>query len=83
VIIADAGRPVAKLVPFEGSRQPRVLGADTGGIWIADDAFAPISREDLAAWEQGGVFPRRRTARKQRRSAKKKPKRNQPTRRAR
>jgi prevent-host-death family protein len=72
VIIADAGRPVAKLVPIEDARRARELGADAGAIWIADDAFAPMSREELAAWEIGGLFPGEPTARKRGRSSRKK-----------
>ena len=37
VIIAKAGRPVAKLVRFEPNRQPRKPGALRGKIEIADD----------------------------------------------
>ncbi len=81
VIIADAGRPVAKLVPFEAPRQSRVLGADAGKIWIADDAFEPMSREEVATWEDGALFPSRPPPRR-RRPTKKKGKPTQRTRRA-
>ena len=37
VIIGKAGKPVAKLVPFEASDQPRIPGALRGRIEIADD----------------------------------------------
>ena len=57
IIIADAGRPVAKLVPIEAAPRPRVLGADRGKIWIAEDAFAPMTAEELAEWEDGPIFP--------------------------
>jgi prevent-host-death family protein len=56
VIIADAGTPVAKLVPIEQPKVARVLGADRGKITIAPDAFEPLSGEDLAAW-YGPLFP--------------------------
>jgi prevent-host-death family protein len=72
VIIADAGRPVARLVPFETPRQPRVLGADAGTIWMADDAFAPMSREEIAAWENAGIFPPGPVPRARRRPTKRK-----------
>jgi len=39
VIIGKAGKPVAKLVPFDMETVPRQLGAGglEGKIWIADD----------------------------------------------
>jgi prevent-host-death family protein len=39
VIIAKAGKPVAKLVPYELDTSPRTLGAGQwkGKIWMADD----------------------------------------------
>jgi prevent-host-death family protein len=36
VVIAKAGKPVAKLVRYE-KREPRKLGGWEGKIWIADD----------------------------------------------
>ena len=56
VIIADAGTPVAKLIPIEPPRTPRVLGRDQGKIWVAPDAFEPLTGDDLAAWH-GPLFP--------------------------
>jgi prevent-host-death family protein len=60
VIIADAGTPVAKLVPIEPPKTARVLGADRGKIWTAPDAFEPLTGDDLAAWD-GALFPEPRT----------------------
>jgi prevent-host-death family protein len=39
IIIGKAGKPVAKLVPYDADTAPRVLGAGKwkGKIWIADD----------------------------------------------
>jgi len=37
VIIGKAGKPVAKLVRYDGNRQPRRPGALKGKIRIADD----------------------------------------------
>lgn len=56
VIIADAGTPVAKLVPIEQPKTARVLGGDRGKIWVAPDAFDPLAGEDLAVWG-GALFP--------------------------
>jgi len=35
IVIAKAGKPVAKLVKYE--REPRKLGGWEGKVWIADD----------------------------------------------
>jgi prevent-host-death family protein len=37
VIIGKAGKPVAKLVPYERNKEPRVPGALRGKIRIHDD----------------------------------------------
>lgn len=42
VIIARAGTPVVRLVPFEPARKARQLGLDAGKIVIADDFDAPM-----------------------------------------
>lgn len=47
IVIGKAGKPVAKLVPFERPSRPRVPGALKGKIWIADD-FDELG-EDLRA----------------------------------
>jgi prevent-host-death family protein len=47
VIIAKAGKPVAKLVPVEGAPRPRVPGTGKGQIWMSDDFDAPLPDEIL------------------------------------
>ena len=49
VIIGKAGKPVAKLVPYDTDISPRQLGVGDwkGKIWIADD-FDELSLEVLA-----------------------------------
>ena len=37
VIIAKAGKPVARLIAFRGSTRPRTPGSMAGEIWIAPD----------------------------------------------
>jgi prevent-host-death family protein len=46
IVIAKAGKPVARLVPFE-PRQPDLL---KGKIWIADDFDDPLPEEIMAAF---------------------------------
>ena len=50
VIIARAGRPVARLVPFALERQPRRSGALAGRITIASD-FDDTPAEVIADFE--------------------------------
>jgi prevent-host-death family protein len=56
VMIADAGRPVARLVPVktedekdENSRL-KMLGMFEGQIWMSDDCFDPLTDEELEEW---------------------------------
>jgi antitoxin (DNA-binding transcriptional repressor) of toxin-antitoxin stability system len=37
IIIAKAGKPVARLVAFHGPTRPRTPGSMAGEIWIAPD----------------------------------------------
>ena len=46
VIIAKAGKPVARLVAFHGPVRPRTPGSMAGEIWIAPD-FATLP-DDMA-----------------------------------
>jgi prevent-host-death family protein len=48
IVIARAGRPVAKLVPIKLPSRPRVLGADKGLFEVPDDFDAPLPEELLA-----------------------------------
>lgn len=48
ITLARAGRPVAKLVPYVRSAQPRPFGLLRGQIRIADDFDAPLPDFDEA-----------------------------------
>lgn len=47
VVIARAGRPVARLVPYRAIRAPRVPGQWAGKVWISDDFDAPLPEFDV------------------------------------
>ncbi len=51
VVIAKAGRPVARLVPIDGGRG-RQLGLDAGAVVIADDFDAPLPESILTDFER-------------------------------
>lgn len=52
IVIAKAGKPVARIVPVTGQRPTRVLGIDTGRVVINDDFDAPLPDEVLAGFER-------------------------------
>ena len=50
IVIAKAGKPVARLVPVRAELAgKRVPGIDQGQLWMADD-FDSMSEADLAEW---------------------------------
>jgi prevent-host-death family protein len=53
IVIAKAGKPVARLGPIAGKKPARVFGQDRGKIWIADDFDAPLPPELQRAFERG------------------------------
>jgi prevent-host-death family protein len=49
IVLARAGKPVARLVPLEHRNKPRVPGAWRGKVWIAPD-FDELPDEIAAAF---------------------------------
>jgi prevent-host-death family protein len=47
IVIAKAGKPVAKLVPLGRDMTPRKLGQAEGEFWMADDFDGPLPDELL------------------------------------
>jgi prevent-host-death family protein len=60
IIIARAGRPVARLAPLETACRPRRPGLMRGRVTVARDFDAPLPKELLAAFSEGALEPRRR-----------------------
>jgi prevent-host-death family protein len=56
VVIARAGKPIARLVPIEKRREPRRAGALKGKIWISPDFDAPDSELEKLFYE-GDIEP--------------------------
>jgi prevent-host-death family protein len=52
IVIARAGKPIARIVPVAGTRPERVLGIDKGCVVIGDDFDAPLPDEMLAGFER-------------------------------
>ena len=58
IIIAKAGKPVARLVPLEQTvKPPRKPGGLKGQIWLSDDFDAPMSEEELTLWRDTSIYP--------------------------
>jgi prevent-host-death family protein len=54
IVIAKAGKPKAKLVPYEEPRKKRVFGQNLLGItYMAHDWDAPMTPEEIAEFEGG------------------------------
>jgi prevent-host-death family protein len=51
IVIAKAGKPLARLIPFRVPNQRRKLGALAGRFSVPDDFDAPLSPEVLAEFE--------------------------------
>lgn len=51
IIIAKAGKPVARLVPLAAPKPRRRLGLLAGKMWVSDDFDAPLPDDILDAFE--------------------------------
>ncbi len=51
IVIAKAGKPLARLVPYDRPSEDRKPGLATGLVEIADDFDAPLSEDSLRDWE--------------------------------
>ncbi len=51
IVIAKAGKPVARLVPVAAAARDRVLGGWEGKVIIPDDFDAPLPDEILTDFE--------------------------------
>ncbi|MDD5242169.1 MAG: type II toxin-antitoxin system Phd/YefM family antitoxin [Sulfuricella sp.] len=59
IIIAKAGKPIARLVPLENRvDKERKPGALRGRIRIAGDFDAPLTEGELAQWNDAPIFPK-------------------------
>ncbi len=54
VIIARAGKPVARLVPFKPVKPVRMPGLMEGKIWISEDFNDPLPEDILDYFEGRG-----------------------------
>ena len=52
VVIARAGRPIAKLVPLATDAPPRVLGSERGRLQVPADFDAPLPADLLDSFER-------------------------------
>ena len=52
IVIARAGRPMARLVPVREQPERRVLGSASGQVVVRKDFDAPLPEEVLEAFER-------------------------------
>ena len=52
ILIAKAGKVIARLVPVSGQQPERALGIDKGRVVISDDFDAPLPDDLLAGFER-------------------------------
>ncbi len=57
IIIAKAGKPVAKLVPHKEKLKPRKPGLWKGKVWVPDD-FDDEDEEINKLFYEGELFPK-------------------------
>jgi prevent-host-death family protein len=50
IVIAKAGKPLARLVPFTSTRERRIPGLMKGKLWIAEDFDEPLPEEIMEAF---------------------------------
>ena len=55
IIIAKAGHPKARLVPFQRAKQLREPGGWEGKVWVADDFDEPLPPDILNSVRRGGM----------------------------
>lgn len=53
IVIARAGRPVARLLPVQGQAARRTPGALRGRIELSERFDEPLPADEQAAWEGG------------------------------
>jgi prevent-host-death family protein len=51
VVIARAGKPVARLTQLHPAKRPIRYGGLKGKIWVSDDFDAPLPEDVLASFE--------------------------------
>ena len=52
IIIAKAGKPVARLIALETPKPPRVLGLLKGKLHLPDDIHAPLPEDVVKSFEE-------------------------------
>ena len=48
IVLARAGRPVARIVAFKARREPRKPGFWKGKVWLAEDWDSPEVNSEIA-----------------------------------
>ena len=54
IVIARAGKPVARLLPVQGKGTRRTPGSLRGRIKVSERFDEPLPADELSAWEDSG-----------------------------
>jgi prevent-host-death family protein len=57
VVLARAGKPVARIVPIRKGTGRRTPGALKGKIRFGRGWNRPLTEQELASWEKSSLFP--------------------------
>ncbi len=52
VVVTRYGKPIARIIPFEQSKTPRMPGAYKGLIEFDETFFNELPEEKISAWEK-------------------------------
>lgn len=52
IVLSRGKHPIAKIVPYHPVGPKRQFGALRGIVSVGPEFFAPLSADELAAWEQ-------------------------------
>ena len=50
VVVTRHSHPIAEIKPIEGRQKPIRLGVFAGQVTISDDAFDPMTEDELKDW---------------------------------
>jgi|GraSoiStandDraft_11_1057310.scaffolds.fasta_scaffold803684_1 prevent-host-death family protein len=64
IIIAKAGKPMARLAPLARPLPVRKPGILKGKVWFGDNFDEPMSEEELALWYSAPIEPKEEPSKK-------------------
>ena len=56
IIIAKAGKPMLKVIPYQAAKKPRTPGLLAGQVWQSPDCWEP-DEELINSFYESSIFP--------------------------